>query len=71
MRGVTTGLAEQNFLGQQSFPPGSEQSFSIKISRMDRPQAHRDVIRDIFRATDLAHSRAASKRTGSTIALRH
>lgn len=41
MTSVASGLAKQDFLSQQPFTPGREQTFGVKILRMNRPQPHR------------------------------
>ena len=40
MARIASGLAAQNLLRQQPFPPRGHQPFSIEIARMNSPEAH-------------------------------
>jgi hypothetical protein len=43
MVAISLCFAAQNFLRQQRLAPQGDQSFSIKIFRVQGPQAHREI----------------------------
>lgn len=70
MTSVAAGLTEQNFLSEQPFAPGGEQTFGVEILWINRPEPHYRFI-NILPATETANFRVASRPRGSTSVRRH